>query len=77
MKKSFIKTEISIIHFLFLITSKLLIGIGLGVLLVTKVWFAQPYWYIIVLLGVLILIPSLYYLMKVEAKKEINLRKKI
>ena len=77
LKKKIIKKEISILHFLVMTTSKLLIGIGLGILIVNYYWFLHPYWYIIILIGSLILIPTLYYLTITEEKEEIKLKKEL
>jgi hypothetical protein len=73
--KKIIKKEISVVHWLLLTTSKLLIGIGIGVIIATHFWYAQPYWYLIIIIGALILIPTLYDLMKFESKEEIILEK--
>lgn len=77
VNKKLIKREISAIHWLLLTTSKLLIGIGIGVIFATHFWYAQPYWYLIIIIGVIILIPTLYSLMKMEDKEEIILKKKL
>ncbi len=74
LQKKIIKKEISLIHFLFLTTSKLAIGIGVGAS-ISKVAF--PYSYPLVVLGVSILLPTLIYLMKEEKKEEDFLKKKL
>ena len=74
LQKKIIKKEISLIHFLFLTTSKLAIGIGVGASF-SKVAF--PYSYPLVVLGVSILLPTLIYLMKEERKEEKLLEKKL
>jgi ABC-type microcin C transport system permease subunit YejE len=75
--KKIIKKEVSVLHFLLLTTSKVLIGIGIGLIIATYFWFAQPYWYLLILIGAAILIPTLYNLMKAEEKEEITLEKKL
>lgn len=72
-----IKKEISAVHWLLLTTSKLLIGIGIGIIIATHFWVAQPYWYLIILVGAVILIPTLYNLVKLEGKEEIKLKKRL
>jgi hypothetical protein len=76
LDKKLIKKEVSVLHFLLLTTSKLLIGIGLGLMIASHYWFAQPYWYLIILVGAIILIPTLYKLMAAEEKEEIVLKKR-
>ena len=75
--KKFIKKEISTLNFFLLITGKLLIGIGLGVMIATHFYAAQPYWFLAIFAGAAILIPTLYKLSRAEAKKEIELEKKV
>jgi amino acid transporter len=75
--KKLIKKEISALHWLFLTTSKLMIGIGIGMIFATYIWSAQPYWYLLILLGALILAITLYTLAKAEEKEEIVLKKKL
>ena len=75
--KKTIKKEISVVHWLLLTTSKLLIGIGIGLIIATHFWYAQPYWYLLILLGAVILIPTLYNLMKIEKREEIQLKKRL
>lgn len=77
LNKKFIRKEISVLHFLLMLTGKLLIGIGIGIIIATHYWHAQPYWYLLAAVGVLILIPTLYSLMKIEAKEEMELKKKV
>jgi hypothetical protein len=77
LNKKMIQKELSVLDFLLLTTSKLLIGIGIGIIVATHFWFAQPYWYILIIAGAAILIPTLYCLMVVEEKKEISLKKKL
>jgi len=63
LNKKIIKKEITLLHYIMLTTSKLLIGIGIGI------WIAQagfPYTVPIIMAGVLILMPSLYFLFKEE-----------
>ena len=75
--KKLIKKEISAIHWLFMITGKLLIGIGIGVLIATHYWHAQPYWFLMILVGAAILIPTLLSIMKIEEKEELKLSKEL
>ncbi len=77
LSKKIIKREISVIHYFLLTTSKLLIGMGIGALVATHFWFAQPYWYLLIILGAAMLVPTLYFLMKAEVKEELKLRKKL
>ena len=75
--KNLIKKEISALHFLFLTTGKLLIGIGIGLVVATHYYFIQPYWYLWVIVGVVLLIPTLNYLMKEESQEELKLKNKL
>ena len=59
--KKIIKKEISLIHFIFLTTSKLAIGIGIGIH-ISNVAF--PYSYPFVVFGASLLLPTLIHLMK-------------
>lgn len=71
-KKSFIKKEITLFHFLMLTTSKLLVGAGVGL------WIFHagfPYTYPLIVIGAVILIPSLYFLFKKEKIKDEKLEK--
>lgn len=77
LNKKIIKKEISVIHFILLLISKLLIGMGLGIIIASQFWHAQPYWYILIIVGAIILIPTLYTLMKCEVKEEVKLKKKL
>lgn len=77
LEKKLIKKEVSVLNFLLLTTSKLLIGIGLGLIIASHYWFAQPYWYLIILVGAIILIPTLYKLTAAEEKEEIVLKKRL
>ncbi|MGM5488845.1 MAG: hypothetical protein ACQESG_07900 [Nanobdellota archaeon] len=76
-RKKLIKKEVTALHWLFLTTSKLLIGIGIGVIIATQFYFAQPYWYLIIIFGALIMVPTLYHLTLLEEKKEMKLKKKL
>ena len=77
MDNKIIIKEISLLQFLLMTTSKLLIGIGLGLIIATNFWYAQPFWFILIIAGAIILIPTLYSLMRIEGKKEIRLMKSI
>ena len=77
LKKKLIKKEISLLHFLLLATSKLLIGIGIGLIISSYFWYAQPYWFILILIGAAILIPTLLFLMKNEEVEELNLKREL
>jgi len=77
LNRKLIKREISTLHFLFLVTSKLLIGIGIGLVIATHYYFIQPYWYLWVIVGVVLLIPTLNYLMKEESQEELKLKNKL
>jgi len=74
LHKKIIKKEISLIHFIFLTTSKLAIGIGIGIH-ISNVAF--PYSYPFVVFGASLLLPTLIHLMKEERKEEIFLKKKL
>jgi len=73
-KKALLKKEISAIHWLFLITGKLLVGVGIGIILATHVWFVQPYWYFLLLLGLIVVGLTLYNLERIEVKQETKLK---
>ena len=75
--KKIIKKEISAVHWLLLSTSKLLIGVGLGLIIATHFWYVQPYWYLMVFIGAAVLILTFYNLMKIEGTEEIKLKKKL
>jgi len=77
VNRKLIKKEISALHFLFLATSKLLIGIGIGLVIATHYYFIQPYWYLWIIVGVILLAPTLYYLMKEESQEELKLKRKL
>ena len=77
MDKKIIIKEVSLIHFLLLTTGKLMIGIGIGLMIASHYWYVQPYWFLVLILGLVILIPLLYRLMRAESKEEISLIKKI
>jgi hypothetical protein len=77
MDNKIIIREISLLQFLLMTTSKLLIGIGLGLIIATNFWYAQPYWFLLIIIGAIILLPTLYSLMRIEGKKEISLIKKV
>ena len=72
--KKIIKKEISLLHFLFLLTSKLAIGVGIGLSFSD---FALPYSYPLIMLGTLILLPTLNYLMKEERNEVKSLNKRM
>ena len=74
LQKIIIKKEIKLIHFLFLATSKLAIGIGIGMHF-SKVAF--PYSFPLVALGASLFLPTLIYLMKEERKEEKVLKRKL
>ena len=75
--KKLIKKEIKAIHWTLLVTSKLLIGIGIGMVIASHFWHSQPYWFIVLIIGATILIPTLYHLTRIEAEEEKELKKKL
>ena len=77
LNKKIIKKEISVLDFLLLTTSKLLIGVGIGLVIATHYYYVQPYWYLLVIFGAIILILTLYNLMKIEEVEEIRLKKRL
>ncbi|MGM5484505.1 MAG: hypothetical protein ACQEP1_01385 [Nanobdellota archaeon] len=77
LKKKIIKKEISLLHFLLLLTSKIFIGIGIGLIISSYVWIAQPVWYIFIILGGGVLFYTLHHLMMAEESKESELEKKV
>lgn len=74
LRKKIIRKEINLFHYLMLTTGKLLVGMGIGTLIVQ---YAFPYSYPLIIIGALILIPSLYYLFRFEKKEEKTLKKKL
>jgi hypothetical protein len=56
------------------LTGKLFIGVGIGIMVVSN---ALPYSIPLIIIGVLILLPTLNYLFRVEEKEEIVLKKKV
>ena len=68
--KRIIGKEISLLHFLLLLTGKLFIGVGIGIMIAS---YALPYSFPLIFIGVLILLPTLYYLFKFE--EEIKLKR--
>ncbi len=77
LNKKIIRKEISVLQFILLLTSKLMIGVGIGLVLASYYLYLQPLWMIIIILGLLVLMPTLYFLMKAEAKEEISLKNKL
>ena len=77
LHKKVIRREVSLVHFLLLTTSKILIGVGIGIAFATRVYYVQPYWYLIILAGVMVMAPILYDLMKAETKEELKLKRKL
>ena len=74
LNKKIIKREVSLIHYLLLSTSKIMIGIGLGLIIASYGWFAYPHFYMILFLGIIMLLPILLFLMKEEEEEEIRLK---
>lgn len=68
------KIEISFLHFVFFLLSKLFIGIGIGLML--SGW-ALPYSFPIILIGVAIFLPTLYCWEKSDLGKEKKILKKL
>lgn len=77
LNKKLLKKEITLLHYLILSTSKLLIGIGVGIAIASYYFFFQPYWYVLIIIGALMLFFMLYFLMKAEVNEEIKLEKKL
>ena len=61
------KIEISFLHFVFFLISKLFIGIGIGLMFSD---LALPYSFPIIVIGVMIFLPTLYCWEKSEQQKE-------
>ena len=72
-----IKKELSLLHVTLLTTGKLLMGIGIGIGIASHIFYAQPYWYVFILLGALVLLPVLYHILKAEAMTEEKLIRKV
>ncbi len=72
--KLMIKKEISLIHLLMLLTSKLFIGISIGLSFSD---FALPYSYILFIIGFLLFLPNISFLFKEERIIEKKLKKKL
>lgn len=77
LNKKLIRKEISVLQFILLFTGKVMIGVGIGIALASYYLYLQPLWVIIIMVGLLILLPTLYFLTKLEAKEEIILKKKL
>lgn len=77
LNKKIIKKEVSVLHYLLLTTSKVMIGVGIGLGIASYYLYLQPYWIIILVLGLAILLPTLYILTKIENKEEAKLQKKM
>lgn len=75
--RKIIKKEISLLNFLLTTTGKLLIGVGVGIVIATHYYIVQPLWYILIVLGALILYFALKALLKAEEKEEKSLEKKL
>ncbi len=74
MNRLLIKKEISLVHLAALLTSKLFIGISIGLFFSD---LALPWSYPILLVGVLIFLPAVYKLFKIETTEEKVLKKKL
>lgn len=74
LSKLAIKREISLMHLLILLTSKLFIGISIGLMFSD---FAFPYSYPLLLIGFLILGPALLKLFQEEVETDTSLEKKL
>ncbi len=68
-----IKREISYLNVLIFALGKLAIGIGIGIVLATKFLYIQPYWYVIFLVGAVLLLFSIHLLIKVSETAERSL----
>lgn len=51
-----------------LLTGKLILGVGFGVVIASHFYYAQPYWFILVLIGVLLIYPVLFSLYRFEQR---------
>ncbi len=74
LDKKIIRKEISLLHFVLLLTGKLFIGVGIGIMIASS---ALPYSFPLILIGVAVLLPTLYHLLKIEKKEEVVLKKKL
>ncbi|MBU0470565.1 MAG: hypothetical protein KJ598_00965 [Nanoarchaeota archaeon] len=74
MNKLTLKREISLLHLLALLTSKLFIGISIGLFFSD---LAFPWSYPLLIIGVLIFLPAIYKLLKIETVTEKDLLKKV
>lgn len=75
MKKKLLQREIQTLDWTILVTAKILTGIGIGLLIATTFWYAQPYWYVFILAGGILLLLVLYRLLQAEVRTEEKLRK--
>lgn len=76
LKKKVIRKDVDVLHFMLMATSKLLIGVGIGLLIAVKFWYIQPYWALIILVGGILLFFTLYKLMSSEVKEESKLKRR-
>jgi len=74
IEKKIIRKEIKLIHFILSTTGKLFIGIGIGILISN---WALPFSIPLIIIGVLILLPTLHFLFKEEKEEEQDLKKKL
>ena len=72
--KLMIKKEITLLHLLMLLTSKLFIGISIGLAFSD---FALPYSYVLFIFGFLLLLPNISFLFKEQRIIEKNLKKRL
>lgn len=74
-KSTKLRLELSALQLAFLVTGKLLIGVGAGLAFASHIWYAQPYWFVWVLLGAIVLVPTLIGLLVVEKDAFVRVQK--
>jgi len=77
MNKRLVKKEITLLHLLLIGTSKLIMGIGLGLIIAAKFWYLPMHFHTfglpLIILGGVVLLLTLYFLMELEVKEETEL----
>ena len=72
--KKFLKKEVTVLHYILLSMSKIFIGLGIGIYIAD---YAAPFSLPLILIGGLVLLPTLNYLLTVEEKEEVKFEKKL
>lgn len=81
MEKRLLKKEVTVLHLLLIGTSKLMMGIGLGLIIASKFWYVPVHFHNfglpLIFVGGVVLLITLYFLMKIEVKEETELESEL